>query len=531
MSRSADVSCTTDLLDRDQIDLHALDHTDRVASLDKTALKVLQALKENRDLYETSSEAQSSFLSHKLDDLNTLMHQTGHEIKKTVDIVSDDLQRLEKASQTGRKEKPVPFATRKTYAIKAIIASLKFPGMDDRYEAVVEAHAQTFSWIFSVDKSSSQRWDSFTSWLESGEHLYWIKGKAASGKSTLMRYIYCQKATHNHLKAWAEYRQLIIPKFYFWSLGLPIQKSQRGLFRSLLYQIFHADPDLVDKVLPQLVHDTASLRFSILEKLEFRNTLREWTLKELTHVFWTLVNRDDLSVRYCFFVDGLDEFDGDFLELGAFLRAISSRPNAKVCISSRPLQDFEQQFGEVPQLRLQDLTIDDISLFVRDKLGDHPQFKILTAEGRGESRSLIEEIVSMSSGVFLWVSLVVKSLLKGLTNRDTLADLRKRLRELPDELDGLYNHMLASIRPPFYREQASRLLQLVYHQDQPMTAACLSFADDDNNSHLVFEKGFDSVRFSELPRRTEAMTLKLRSRCAGLLEVFGNSDHESSVEW
>ena len=257
----------TDFLDRDRIDLNALDHTSRVASLDKTALQVLQALRENRYLYERSSEAQSSFLSHKLDNLNTLIHQTGHEIKKTVDIVSDDLQRLEKASQTGRKEKSIPFAIGKTYAIEAIIASLKFPGMNDRYEAVVEAHAQTFSWIFSVEESDDQRWDSFTTWLESGEDLYWINGKAASGKSTLMRYIFCHKATRNHLKTWADYRQLIIPKFYFWSLGLPIQKSQIGLFRSLLYQIFHADPDLVDEVLPQLVHDTASLRFNIRDPL------------------------------------------------------------------------------------------------------------------------------------------------------------------------------------------------------------------------------------------------------------------------
>lgn len=45
MSQSADVSYTTDLLNRDQFDLHALDHTDRVVSLDRTALEVLQALK------------------------------------------------------------------------------------------------------------------------------------------------------------------------------------------------------------------------------------------------------------------------------------------------------------------------------------------------------------------------------------------------------------------------------------------------------------------------------------------------------
>ena len=520
----------TDSVNRNQIDLHALDHTDRVASLDRTALQVLQALKENKSLYDTSMEAQSNFLSDKLGNLNALMHQTGTEIKKTVNIVSDDLQRLQKGSQTGRKEETVSFATRKEYAIKAIIASLAFDGMTDRYEAVVEAHAQTFSWIFSVKESADQPWDSFISWLERGEHLYWISGKAASGKSTLMRYIFCHEGTRNHLKAWADNKQLIIPKFYFWSLGLPIQKSQIGLFRSLLYQIFDADPGIVDKILPQLVRDTASLRFSILEKLEDRNRWRDWTLKELKHVFWTLVNRDDLLVRYCFFIDGLDEFDGDFLELGAFLRTVSSCPNAKVCISSRPLEDFEQQFGDVPKLRLQDLTVVDISLYVRDKLGDHPQFKKFTAEGLSESHGLIEEIVSMSSGVFLWVSLAVKSLLKGLTNRDTLADLRKRLRELPDELDGLYSHMLASIRPPFYLEQASRLLQLVYQQNQPMATACLAFADDDD-THLVFEKGFDSVTSGELLRRTEAIIPKLRSRCAGLLEVSGTPTHELIRNW
>ena len=67
-----------------------------------------------------------------------------------------------------------------------------------------------------------------------------------------------------------------------------------------------------------------------------------------------------------------------------------------------------------------------------------------------EFAGLVEEIVSTSFGVYLWVTLVVKSFLKGLINHDNLSDLRMRLCELPDELDDLYGLMLASISPPFY---------------------------------------------------------------------------------
>ena len=530
MSSDRQVSIyVSNFLVRERCDLKAIEDSQRMASLDRTALHILQALKENKSIYGDSIITQTDMLSKQIGDLDTLMRQTGSEIKKTVDIVGDDIQRLQPASRMGEEDQNVAFGERQFFAIRAIIASLAFPGMHDRYETVVEAHARTFSWIFEMnEKTADQPWDNFTSWLERGDHTYWISGKAASGKSTLMRYIFDHGATRSHLNAWAGTCQLIISTFYFWSLGTPVQKSQVGLFRSLLYQVFKANSWLVSEVLPQLVHDTASLRFKILESLEHRRSWRNWTLKELEQVFWTLINRDELATRYCFFIDGLDEFDGNFLELASFLHAVSSRPNAKICVSSRPLQEFEHQFRDIPKLRVQDLTVGDITLYIHDKLSDHPRYRVLTSEEWRGSRSLIDEIVSMSSGVFLWVSLVVKSLLKGLTNQDTLSDLRIRLHELPCELDGLYNLMLASIHPPFYLEQASRLLQLVYQSEQPATAFYLSFADDED-ARYVYEKHFDSVSEEELLRRAEAMIPKLRSRCAGLLEV--PTPTRRSQEW
>ncbi|EAQ84122.1 hypothetical protein CHGG_10526 [Chaetomium globosum CBS 148.51] len=52
---------------------------------------------------------------------------------------------------------------------------------------VAEAHQATLHWVF--DKQENQPWVDFPSWLRSSEQLYWITGKAGSGKSTLMKFL------------------------------------------------------------------------------------------------------------------------------------------------------------------------------------------------------------------------------------------------------------------------------------------------------------------------------------------------------
>jgi hypothetical protein len=67
-----------------------------------------------------------------------------------------------------------------------------------------------------------------------------------------------------------------------------------------------------------------------------------------------------------------------------------------------------------------------------------------------QASALIDEIINVADGVFLWVQLATKSLIDGMSNHDTILDLRKRLKQVPTELVGLYEHMLNSI-DPFYQ--------------------------------------------------------------------------------
>jgi hypothetical protein len=224
------------------------------------------------------------------------------------------------------------------------------------------------------------------------------------------------------------------------------------------------------------------------------------------------------EIDYCFFIDGLDEFDGDHAEISAFLKHISSYINVKVCVSSRPLMIFEEEFGKCPNLRLEDLTLHDIRSYAYDNLSSHRKFTELVGSHPESVKTLVTDIVKTASGVFLWVTLVVKSLREGLTNFDSVADLQKRLSELPPELDRLFNHMLNRIQPKFYFQQGSRLFQIVYQSERQLSAIALAFADDDLK-HLESGCTSQQLSFGELNGAVDRINAKLRTRCAGLLEM------------
>jgi hypothetical protein len=73
---------------------------------------------------------------------------------------------------------------------------------------------------------------------------------------------------------------------------------------------------------------------------------------------------------------------------------------------------------------------------------------------------LKKELVAMANGIFLYVKLVVTSLLNRLSNYDEILDLFKRLRSLPLGLEALYDHML-SIVHPIYLEEALKVFQII----------------------------------------------------------------------
>ena len=103
-----------------------------------------------------------------------------------------------------------------------VLDGLFFRSIDDRLENIQKAHEKTFEWLYGSPSSSHKPWDNFPQWLKTGSGCYWINGKAASGKSSLVKYIHQNLATKRLLHQWAASSQLVIGSCYFWRAGTPL---------------------------------------------------------------------------------------------------------------------------------------------------------------------------------------------------------------------------------------------------------------------------------------------------------------------
>lgn len=397
-----------------------------------------------------------------------------------------------------------------------ILELMWFRTMDERKELILPPENGTYKWILEPP-SPGDNWDDLSQWLRQGQGSYWISGKAGSGKSTLMKAVYLHRRTHDLLQEWAGHLTLHAPNFFFWHLGTDEQKSQYGLCRALLYQILQVNRPLIQKILPdmwRLMYGSEAKTSPIPSPIE------------MPKVFDLLCKHADAfqSSKYCFFIDGLDEYSGHYQTAVQFIERLSKLPNVKILVSSRPEPGFVDAFSGGPMLKLEDLTRMDIKNYVEHKIEDHPHMARLLAQDPPAAREIITELVDKASGVFLWVVLACRSVLEGFVAFDRVSELRTRVDELPPELAELFRHMLGKIEPR-YRAYAAKLFKLCHVNSltQPdYTIPALGIGMLDRYDLDVFS----IPSFSELEGMSSApgtvntdLEGRLRSRCWGLVEL------------
>ncbi|KAF2791989.1 hypothetical protein K505DRAFT_376359 [Melanomma pulvis-pyrius CBS 109.77] len=390
---------------------------------------------------------------------------------------------------------------------QGVLNNLTFPEMPMRHSNVAEAHRNTFDWILHQDGSDQK--NSLAAWLENGDGIYWVAGKAGSGKSTLLKYLWKHPKTLELLRPWATPLELVVAKHFFWYSGNRLQKSQEGLIRSLLFEILRLCPHLIPMVFPS-------------RKEQFVTAY--WDRAELMDAFNCLIRQSIQKYRFCFFIDGLDEYDGDHFELVQLFKNLFNCPSIKICVSSRPLNVFQEVLGQQQHtcMYLEQFTRRDIESYVRDKMRNSARFSALEEEDP-RSSELIEEIVEKAQGVFLWVILVVRSLIRGLTNADTFHDLQRRLREFPRELEPFLRHMFNTI-DPFYQSETAKYCQIALHARSPYRLRTYSLIDEENlesalSVHLRSIEWGGPEALDKL-RNTQK---RINARCHGLLETYDSS--------
>ena len=398
-----------------------------------------------------------------------------------------------------------------------LLNSLCFKHIKARHADIAEAHAKTFSWVFKNTPAEGCQPIKFVDWLRSQSGIYWIMGKAGSGKSTLTKFICDHDQTKEELNVWAGQKRLVTAKYFFWNAGTPLQKSQEGLLQSLLFEVLRKCPELIPAVCSKWP-----------EFIPYQNEPDPWTRKDLLHTFSQLEKQTDVSAKFCFFIDGLDEYNGDQYELIKVLQGLAVSPDIKLCLSSRPWQSFKDAFGQDVErfLKLEDLTRQDIRLYVHNKLEESVHFRQLKARDT-RYPELVTEILNKAQGVFLWVFLAVRSLVQGLTNADRISDLQRRLSLLPPTLEDYFRHIFNSVEE-VYREQTAQAFQASLQAAEPLSLMTFSFLDEED-PNFAFRAKVEPLSRSEILSRQEDMRRRLDGRCKGLLEVTLDTSNDWGI--
>ena len=387
---------------------------------------------------------------------------------------------------------------------RRILESLYFPEIHARQEEVVDAHKETFKWVFEQAESRLCPWDSFAEWLESGSRTYWISGKAGSGKSTLMSYVCQHPQTQHYLETWSAGRTIVMPKFFFWNPGSSMQKGSQGLLRSLVYQILSKNQDSINAIAN--LEEPARDNFA---------PVPAWTELRLIRTLLGAVQHLANRLCICFFIDGLDEYSGDQGALVDLIGELAEYPNVKCCLSSRPYRAFTDAFGSRTMLKLHDLTEPDIQAYVSDKFESLPRAHPSVTFNPSRVSRLKNEIVKKAEGVFLWVELAVKDQIEGVKNWDSIDLLEERLWLLPNEIEDLYSRMLDQIGKIYQKEVATYLRVAVDLNPATLFDMVLAVRGQEASASRPSTK----LQLSEVVHEFDVTRKRINTICGGLLEV------------
>jgi len=322
-----------------------------------------------------------------------------------------------------------------------------------------------------------------------------------------MKYVSNHRATLETLRGWAGAEQLFTANFFFWNSGYPMQKSQVGLLQSLLYQVLRTYPALIMEVCP-------------LDP--FRGP---WKRKELFDALDKVSKQTTLLAKFCFFVDGLGEYEGDDEDIIALLQELASCPSIKICVSSRPWNAFLDAFDDSKwKLVLEDLTRDDMRKYVHTMLIQNQAFSEMSKyDPRCET--LVPQIARKAQGVWLWVYLVVRDLLRDLKGEEEYPLLQRRLDSFPDELERYFENIIDRI-DRIHREETARIFLVAVTAVQPFPLFSLSYlsmeATDKDYAIRMELRGPSIQEAFQIKRKWRKL---LNSRCRDLLEV----DHTTLV--
>ncbi|KAL1866504.1 hypothetical protein Daus18300_006739 [Diaporthe australafricana] len=215
---------------------------------------------------------------------------------------------------------------------------------------------------------------------------------------------------------------------------------------------------------------------TILNVCRNRSGFEAWELGELKEALRLLLQRTDLSTRFCFFIDGLDQYGGEPQDVVDVIQSLTK--SAHVCASSRPWHVFKDSFTH-PQktLAVQYFTKDDLASFVHDE--------------------------------------------ETLNGKDEYPTLKTVLDAVPLDLFAYFEAIIKKIKH-VHRKQMAQIFLVTVDAVSPLPLYAFAFLEQQSRDVQI-----RPVTMSQANDICESWKSKIRNRCGDLL--ITREDHDSSA--
>jgi hypothetical protein len=317
--------------------------------------------------------------------------------------------------------------------------ALAFPEMHSRLANVATAQDKTCEWVFETPE--------FKRWLDpvfrpAHHGIIWIKGKPGAGKSTIMKHIVCTSQKKGGTGRFIS--------FFFNARDQGLARSTEGLYRALLHSVVDSVPSLHDMVDPPA-------------RPIFKD--QGWPLELLKDMFREAVRRYPHEETLTCCIDALDECDEDevrdmlqlFEDLGEM--ATSEDLPFSVCLTSR-------HYPKIAITHTEEIVMDN-HLGHHDDISEYVYRRLrLPYLGMMLKEELAAEVRKRSSGVFLWVVLVI-GIINKTGDRGNIHLLRDRLWEIPANLQELFDNIIEREDPD---AGFLPIIQWMLYARRPLTA-------------------------------------------------------------
>ncbi|OAP60302.1 hypothetical protein AYL99_05304 [Fonsecaea erecta] len=386
--------------------------------------------------------------------------------------------------------------------------------LEDGRQRIASPADGTLSWL---GKNSV-----FERWAQNDDTGFlWIRGKAGSGKSTLMKYM----LDRGNYPVAAKTPVLTLSYFFDPFKGRT-KLSASDFYRALLYQLWEQARHLPcehDILASTELHFTSQLR---------GNRANEPSLlaEQLNLLLFDISENHPVYI----FIDALDECaKNEVVSILEFLRqALGRAPtrHLRICVSSRNTLSCSTEDASV---FVDQENKEDIVSFTET------QIQIRAAKYGDSLLHLKDEVLNIilekADGMFLWVSLAIHIIYNETRNS---ADILRVLRSLPTDLNSVYRRILENIQEekPQVQLQISRTLSWVLFASRPLSvqelAAALSPVYRERSEihqihHLEEHVSFDSIPnfTSVLTERTWGLVKTVYSKYDHISECWSKTDH------